>query len=540
MNIPGKIAEKTPDSDSHDAPQFMLLLLGIVILGVILRITFFSGYVSGDDAAYIAKAFQYSAGDLTPPYSHWGGRIFVVLTTTLSYLVFGVSELSTVLVPFILSVGGIVVAFYLGKELFDSQVGLLAAGFTAFIPAEVLFASHLFPYASLSFLTALSLLLFLKGQRLNNFTLVFVAGLMMGLAYLSRVTALYCGLFFVLMIIWNKKIDRSYFVYVGGLIGILLLEAVWSYFQSGEPFYRFTHILMNRAGIAGEETKLIEAAATKEWSQPLSWYFEPFIRPIFEQEFGGFFLFLWPVIIYQLIWGKNRKVKLLLLWIIPLFLYISYGSTSPVDYRTLRRLPRYYSIIIIPCMVLMAYQVAALTNLKLKVMAVLSLAGMSLICLLVDNSPYVTEREQELARYINSNPDQTFVVPRSLYLDYLFYSGFQEPKNVLHYYRDNDRSDTLKRIHLVDSNQRRARAADLCGDKLIVDDQSYFKRELAGRNDLAVVEQFHRSDRIYHKIIANPMVLSLLSLVRDEKRLHSLTKGSARDTYRVYSTTLSC
>lgn len=520
----------------------ILKLAVILFIGLLLRGVFFSGYVSGDDSAYIARAFQYSLGDFTPPYSHWGGRVLVVLSTAFSYSLFGVSDASTVIFPFLLSLGAILVTYGLGTELFDQKTGLLAAALIAFFPMEVLFASQLFPYAFLSFFTSLALLLFLKGRRQGQIKLLFLAGLMLGFAYLSRVTALYCGLFFLLLILWERKIDRSYFVVAAGFLVAFILEILWSYWQSGEPFYRYTHILMNRIDLPlGVSANLQEPVSTSFLSsRPVSWYFEPFLRPVFEQEFGGFFLLLWPVILYQLFWGKNRQVKLLLLWIIPIFLYVSYGSTSPVDYSPLRRLPRYYSIIVIPFIVLLAYQIMQWPNLKIRVLAVAALAGMSLLCLLLDNSPYVTEREKALTAYINSHGEQTFVVPRSLYFDYLYYSNFKPGEHVLHYYRDNDRSDTLKRIQIVAPEARRAKISDFCGEALVVDDQGYFRDEKFLFGEVKPLAQFDRTDRLYHQIIRNPLIFSALSFVRDPKRLELLASNSSADAYYIYPADKVC
>lgn len=42
------------------------ILLGIIILGIFLRIIFFGGYQIGDDKYYLEQAYKFSIGEFTP------------------------------------------------------------------------------------------------------------------------------------------------------------------------------------------------------------------------------------------------------------------------------------------------------------------------------------------------------------------------------------------------------------------------------------------------------------------------------------------
>ena len=513
-------------------------LLAIILGGIVLRALVFSGYQSGDDAAYIARAFAYSEGDFSPPYSHWGSRLLPVILTAFSFFIFGVNDFATALFPFVFSIGGILVAYLIGRQVADSKVGLIAAFFMAIFPMDVLFASQLFPYSFLSCLCSLSLYLFLKGEENERLAWFFLAGFALGLAYLSRITALYSLLFFGLYAIWHRDLfHRKYMVMAAGFISVALVEALVGYLQSGDVLLRL-HILMDKKHVGpdivqGAQTVAVavveKAQSATASSLDIQWILEPFIRPIVEQEIGIYFLLLWPIVIYQLFWGRSRGVRILLLWIVPAFIYISYGTTSPTDYSPLRRLPRYLSSIIIPCMVLIAYQLSTLKARNFSILAGGALTTFSLLALAIDNSPHVVERERALASYIAGHPNEKYIVPRSVYYDLLYFNGFTVPENVTLYVNDNDVSDTLKRIRITTSDIRETRSlANTCG-YIIVKQGKYIGHNMADDPSFVNLEAFSKTDRLYDQLKESPAVIYLLGFVRDKKRMDMLKEPSASD-----------
>lgn len=503
------------------------LLLVVVLLGIVLRVALFSGYQDGDDSAYIAKAFAYSEGDWLPPYSHWGSRMFPVLLTTLSYSIFGVSEFSTVLFPFLFSVGGIVVGYLIGRHLFDVNVGLVAAFFIAIFPMEVLFASQLFPYSLLSFLCSLSLYLFLKGVKEDQAQLLFIAGIILGLAYLSRITALYSLLFFGLYLVWQRNVfQKKWLLMALGLLAVFMLEALLGYLQSGDILQRL-HVLMDRN--AANVVVMNAPNSASAFSPDLHWFVEPIIRPITEQETGLYFLVLWFVVTYQLIYGRHRGVIILLLWVMPILLYISYGTTSPTDYKALRRLPRYLSIIIIPSMVLISYQLVTLSSKKKAFSIALLLVMFSVLALVVDNSRHVVEKERALATYIDDNPQYKYILPRPFYYDILFFNKFVVRENVTLYANNNDRSDGLKRINIVAPGLKTVNSlSDTCG-YLIAKEGGYIK-EISTENERFVkFKVFPQTKRLYDLLKESQVVMKILSLVRDKRRMTTLKRSMVNE-----------
>ena len=405
----------------HKKEVYWFLL--IIVLAIALRLFFFTGYNAGDDRGYIAKAFAYTQQDYAPPLDHWSARSGIVIPTAISFAVFGVNQFSTVFTPFVLSLSSICLIFFFASYLFDTRTGLLSAFFLSIFPMDVLFASTLFPNAFLSFFTMGSMFSFVYGIQKQKRGFVFFAGILLGLGYLAHITALYCLLFYALYFVFNRK-QISYVLYfAGGLFLMFAGEMLVSYLLFNEPFAR-VDVLMGKVSKPSTARAVTSAVINKFIN--FQWLVEPFVRFFFEQEFALFFPFILFAVFYQIKIAKNRNAMLLILWIIPVFLYISYGTTSPTNYSPLRRLPRYYALITGPAMILVSFYLFQLKNRKLSNAVIVLLVISSLVCLYIDNSRYVKAPSLEMVDYIKSSDHDTVIIDRTLMFDYLFFTKFEK------------------------------------------------------------------------------------------------------------------
>ena len=505
------------------------VVLGVVVLGLALRLAFFSGYVAGDDRGYIARAQVYASGEARAPYSHWGARSGVVVPTALAYAVFGVDRVSTVFVPFALSLLTIALAAALARHLFDARTGVLAAFLVAIFPMEVLFASQLFPSAFLSFLTTASLYVFVRAADGPSLRLAALAGGCLGLAYLCRITALYCLLFFALYAVWERRIDAKYWAFAAGLGAVVALEMAAFAWLAGDPLLRFDILIAKKVGAAGG----------REVARGLQWMLEPFVRPFVEQEFGAFFYLLLPVAVLAAIRPRARGATILLLWVIPIFLYVSYGTISPFEYKTMRRLPRYLSPVMVPWLVLLAWYLVALARSRLRVVILAGLAVTSLAALWLDNSRFVTVPTRELTTRLSGYASEPVVVQRSVLFDVLFYSGFRGEERLILFTHAEDSSDTLDRILSVAPGIARVdRESEICSG-LLVHDVRYFPDTVSPLLGAELLFEVGPQERAHHRLLQSQYALSLLRLVRDPKRIRKLS--DRRDqTIRVYRLATPC
>lgn len=99
-----------------------------------------------------------------------------------------------------LSTGTVWVVFLLGRELFDRRAGLVAAGLFAFDPVFVGYTHLLWAETLLALLNLGWALLLLRGVRAGSLGLVCLAGLLLGLAALTRQLMLNFAVFAALWI----------------------------------------------------------------------------------------------------------------------------------------------------------------------------------------------------------------------------------------------------------------------------------------------------------------------------------------------------
>lgn len=492
------------------------ILFFIILTGFFLRFIMFSGFVGGDDIAYIANSVPIANGDFTPPETHWGTRTFPVLLTSLSIFLFGLSDFSIVLFPFITSIFGVLIAFLIGKQLFDDTTGLLSALLVAVFPLEILFASQLFPFVFLSVFSALCFYLFLRGEEKESSQLLFFSGVALGLAFTSRVTALYCLLFFGLYLLWKRKFLLRYAYFIVGLLLVSLLEFAYYYLITGDALHRF-EVLANQQLSSGTGIKIVNMAGQIDKSS-LKWVLEPFIRPILEQELGFTFLILWPIVIYQ-IFKKNAAVALLLLWIIPLFIYINYGTTSPFKYYPLRRLPRYLSVISIPIMILIAWHLRSVGYKWRNWLIGLTLAS-SVLALLLDNSPQAMSREKSAVEYINSHPNETFYVSNGIYFNIKFYLDFIETDKVILLRHKKGKPFFISKVEPNIAWEKSA----TCGSLIIANQNELDKnfKEI----DYKVLQNFEWELNLYRYVRNHEYFLQAIALFRDNARMLKMRNSS--------------
>lgn len=504
-----------------------LLLGGTVLLGLLLRGWMFSGYVGGDDSAYITQAYLYYTGAMLPPVDHWGLRGLLVLLTAASFSLFGINAFAVGFFPMVVSLSGIFVAYGLGRFAGRTETGLMAAFLVAIFPMEVIFGSHLFPYAFLSVLCSACLLAFMVGERSGRPILFLVCGLLLGMAYLARETALFCGLFFMAWIISERRIKPAWLLAPLGFAIVFAVECAFYAQIAGHPLYR----LQTLAGLGGERSDTI-GEVTKSAYLSLQWWVEPFIRPIAEQEIGLYFLvFLVAAVRLAL---RQRENRWLLLWIVPILAYTVYGTVSPSEYLPLRRLPRYLSPVVLPMLTVIAVFLLNLEGRWLRRAVIGALLLSTVASFLVDVSPIVTDRERRIAEFIDAHPDRRFIVPRPLMFEVAFYRGFKGWDNMALYARDKDRSHGLERLQRLRPNLPRAVPADLqCGEMVVVDGQYLTLDALPA--DLAGVEAFPAPPSFKDWLLRQEAAVAVLSLVRDPKRLRDLTEDRSNDSqFRVF------
>ena len=235
-------------------------LCGILLVAAALRVQTFRGYWGTDDGEYALLANALATGQfhafVTEHYvnnfhgpAHLPYRIALVAPLSLAFRAFGVSEISLVAYPFLVSMLSVVLAFVTGRLLFGTAAGLIAASFWALLPVDVELATQFLPDGIASFYASVGLVAVLymmtKGSdgAAKRFLVGLFAGLCFGASWLAKESVAYlvpvCGVFF--LVDARKSLKAAYPLWIGvaaGSIGVLAAEVITYAVTAGDPFRR--------------------------------------------------------------------------------------------------------------------------------------------------------------------------------------------------------------------------------------------------------------------------------------------------------------
>lgn len=175
-------------------PKNRLYILGIILIGLILRFLFLSQRSLWADefwAVYIGKmSFAHMVHFITYHDAH--PPLFYTIVHFWLHL--GDSAFVLRIIPAIAGVACIWAAYILGREILNEKLGLIFAAIIAFNPAHILWSQILKSYSLFTFLTIISLYFFFKvvkkGEKRDWFILGFINIVLLYLHNLGFVTIL--------------------------------------------------------------------------------------------------------------------------------------------------------------------------------------------------------------------------------------------------------------------------------------------------------------------------------------------------------------
>jgi len=238
----------------------IILLAAIVVLAAAVRIYGFRGYSGLDDAEYARFAY-FLANGVPFPADYTGPAVFplrvgVIAPTALFYEVFGITEWTTVLYPFAISLAGVVLVYWCASLFFGAGAGVLAAGLLAAFYWDIDSATRLLPdLPGAFFATAAIALIACAAERWRErptrlLSAGVAAGALLGVSWLCKETVAYLAPFCaVWLILTVRESGRSAVTLWAGVAAgagsILLGEAATYYATAGDPLFRLHEMERN-------------------------------------------------------------------------------------------------------------------------------------------------------------------------------------------------------------------------------------------------------------------------------------------------------
>lgn len=395
--------------ESYFVGRTKLLLFLIVLFGLVLRLIFFSGVGTSDDLAYSKFAYNIHKGiDPSSIISSaiLSARIGILYPTSFSYKLFGVNDFSSILFVLLTAIGNIILAYFFGRLFCNEKTGIMAAFLMSIFPLEVVYSTKLLTDLPSSFFMALGVYIFFYSEKNNGHrTYYFLSGVFIGVGYLLRESAALIALFFLIYIIFTRKIKTDYFIVSAGFIAMFALEFFIYYQLIGDPLFRFTSV----------QNDILEAYKTFNYfgrlSFPQGLFHYPYVI-LTNSLISYFYVLIFIAIAYFLV-AKERKAYLLIFWFVSLLLYLSFGSVSFTNYLPFRADPRYLSVITIPGIVLLALFLTEKNKLIRKIVMPLSLV----ILLLASVASAHTHRGNDAVKNLRALDPYLKDLKKIIYID---------------------------------------------------------------------------------------------------------------------------
>jgi len=341
---------------SKKTSKHKYILLAILTFAVFLRSMFFIGFGLGDDAYYASTSKSFMESGYKNIYLEFGSNYRISLWVPISFFfkIFGISNVSFVLFPFLASLGLVVVSYLIGKELANEKVGLMAAFFIAINPFDAVFASTMTIDIATDFLLALSLLLFIKGNKnTKNMFIVYylLAILFLVWTYFIKLPSLFMVSAFVLItLIEIKNIKRHLIFYtILSICFLMLLTA--DYIISGD-FLHYLHQELKYAPRPGLYSSMKNMYFNWMFTGDLSYGI---------LLFGYFFYFEVFGLIYCTI-KKLDKVYPLIIWFLVMFFFLNFMPMKVNPYMVPPRFFRYTHAFFVPAIILFAISLDSVWN----------------------------------------------------------------------------------------------------------------------------------------------------------------------------------
>ncbi len=278
-----------PNKPLLEWPDFAWML-GLMALGVALRLFYRSGFGLGDDVifrhaiAWILKIKSLRADNIFYRFTWW-------FPTAVSSWIFGLNEFGMILPITVTAILGIGLVYVFGKVLWGKPGALVAASLLIVHPLDFAWSTMLATDIPLSFFSALSILLILRALEQEDTAwkrrLWTLAAGSLWLAYGAKISAILL-LPGIALICWSrrKRLDRQCFRFLVTLTILFGALHLVFYVFTGDVIFPY-HAERSSQGLVGDE-----AARTHRLTSPVFW---SYVKLLFlRNQFGDLLFSVYP------------------------------------------------------------------------------------------------------------------------------------------------------------------------------------------------------------------------------------------------------
>lgn len=333
-----------------------------------LRILFHTGFFGSDEVTYIEASSKLASGDWSASSYIGSTRYGMNLPVALCIYLFGLSEASTNLWPFVCSVGEVVVVYAIARWLWTTRVAVLSAGLLAILPLHVHFAGRMMADPPLAFFLTLSVALILRAANSRSALLYLLAGLAWGGIFWVKesVAILYLPVFLFLTV-FRCRLTGPWPWVIVGIVTSVIANCLLMFFVAGDPLHLFNVI---GKGIGKYSEIVVETSP---------WYYLYYLFADIRHTFLLGLLALAGVIRFAIFWLRARQTDpntlFAVLWMLLLVGLFSFAVVSFSPVKFVMKQTNYMLIFFGPLSLVVGWYLASLPRRIFLPLGTLILAG---------------------------------------------------------------------------------------------------------------------------------------------------------------------
>lgn len=331
--------------------KYFWFLMAIIAVALLIRTICFIGFGLGDDPYYASTARFILTNEYPPLEFGSNYRIGLFLPIIISFGLFGINDVSFVLYPLLASLASIVVVYLICKELFDENIGIIAAILLAFSPFDAVFSSTMTIDIITSFFTALTFYFFIKANKeegLRQKIYFISASLTLFYNYLIKIPTVAIICCFVILTIIDFKLFKKHAVFYAAIAVIFLSSFIADYLLTGGFFNYLVRELKH-----GPKSMGIEALyAFPCWMFGRDWDGT--------RLFGYYFYAALAALIYAMV-ERRKSSYPIWVWGLMIFTIMEFMPEKfSLPYSPIARFSRYTHAFLLPCIIITALGIYSL------------------------------------------------------------------------------------------------------------------------------------------------------------------------------------
>ncbi len=402
----------------------------------------------GDDTVYLSLANSAVSGNFQESAFIFSVRILQILPIALFYKLFGIGMLSSSAWDILSFVGTIIAVFFIGKELYSRNAGMVSALLMAFFPLVVRLSATVSDDIPMMFLASLAILALVYATKKSSKQWYFLLGVFLVASPLvtpeGAIISVVVILYFVIALLRRRtSVNRTTLYFIYGILaaGIALMLFNYAYSYSRNPLITLTVSSHFYSGVGGQNT--IPSTNTNPSfyiSTMFPYGLANMLKNILNSRTlnmgqiwnqismqggnrAGFYFYFAVFAALYLLAKRERASYVPLLWLSVGFLYLEFGPMSislfPFHYLLSYRLGRFLTIIAPAAVLTIGIAIARATECgsAFKSLFADAVSIAAILFLITTSMPinafwhaglvYARYSQMQIANYLNALPNTT-------------------------------------------------------------------------------------------------------------------------------------